>query len=681
MSNLGAIGSQDMVRPAETAEIEAMSQEDYRTAVVSRVQELFESAKPEDQADAIRMLLAMMSKGVDCIDFAPFVVQQVVSHDAVSRQLAYVFLNHYAEEAPDAAILSVNTFQRSLTDVDPLVRASALRVLSSIKNESVLPIVHDAVKEAINDTSPYVKKAVAYAIVKVSMWDPNQIVHYLPLVQRLLGDPSPIAFSGAIAAYWTLCPDNVVFLHPHFRAICQNIKKLDEWAQILTLRALTVYARLCFKNPTQPENDEDPSKFWDEDDDRDNISNDHMLLIYAAKGLLTSLNAGVVLSAVSLLFYVAPSTQISPVARPLVRLLYEGDTTAEIALLSILTVASVYNHIFIPHLSHFFVRKGDSHMVKQLKLKVLCLLASQSNAELILKELSTYTGSSDVRFAAAAVNTMGKTAVLNEGIIPQCLVSLLKLMSTAEGSILAEIVMVIAHLLMQRRGSDDEAQALRQLCRKFFVIKDPGARSAVLSIVGDLHETHPEFAPQLLSYVASNYSTEHGRVRLQSLTLAAKLIASGTESQVPSYILSLGKNDTEYDVRDRAVFLQALVTNKSPEIQEKLRSLLCPPRPPPRWTVDDAGRADFQMGTFSHYLNRAYTDSEPLPDWAKEEDLPPETVRQGSQTAIHGDVEDGVDINDWFSNKPKPPESDYYSKSYSYSYSESESSPEPAGFD
>ena len=323
MSNLGAVGSQDLEHaPGSSAEGTQVPTEDPRAAVVTRVQNLFESPREEDQADAIRMLLAMMSKGVDCIDFAPFVVQQVVSPDAVSRQLAYVFLNHYAEEAPDAAMMSVNTFQKSLGDADPIVRASALRVLSSIKNEEVLPAVNEALKEAIGDTSPYVKKAVAYAMVKVAMWDPKQIVNYLPLVQRLLGDPSPIAFSGAIAAYWTLCPDNVEFLHPHFHAICQNLKRLDEWAQILTLKALTTYARLCFKNPVQNENEDDAVQFWDDDGQRESISNDHMLLIYSTKGLLSSLNPGVVLAAASLLFYVAPSTQVSQIAKPLLRIMY-----------------------------------------------------------------------------------------------------------------------------------------------------------------------------------------------------------------------------------------------------------------------------------------------------------------------------------------------------------------------
>ena len=678
MSNLGSIGSQDLEQAAAAGETQSplVQGDDPHAQAALLVHQLFQSPKASDHVVAMQTVLALMSKGHNCVEFAPFVVQQVAAQDAVSRQLAYVFLSHYAEEEPETIILSVNSFQRSLTDSDPLVRASAVRVLSSIRNKEVLPVVADAVNQVIGDPSPYVKKAAAYAMIKACELEPNERQGYLPLIGRLLGDPSPIAFSGAIAAYWNLCPDNIDLLHPHFHSICHNIGKLDEWAQILTLRALTSYSRYCFRNPDLVEDEEDATKFWDEELEKEALSGDHLLLIHAAKSLLSSLNAGVVMAAVSLLFYTAPSTHISSVARPLVRLLYESPVIAQVALSTILTVASVHCHIFVPHLNHFFVRKADSSSVKQLKLKVLALLASPSNAEFVLNELSNYTGSVDVEFAATAVKTMGKTALCNEVIIPQCLVSLLNLIARAEGPVLSEVVLVIAQILQKKRGTDDEAQALRILCRKFLIIHDPAARSAVLSIVGDLHETHPEFAPQLLRYIANNFMQEPGKVRLQALILAAKLIACGTDSQVPMYVLKIGERDTEYDVRDRARFLLALVKNTSEEIHGNLKSFLFPPRKAPQWT--DAGAcSEFQIGTFSHYFNRAVGVYEPLPDWADESELPDESVRQSEGNAITGEPEEPVDFEDWITRGAgEYEEEEHYYSDYSYSYSEEEQAPE-----
>jgi AP-3 complex subunit beta len=336
-----------------------------------------------------------------------------------------------------------------------------------------------------------------------------------------------------------------------------------------------------------------------------------------------------------------------------------------------LTIASVHRHIFVPHLNHFFIRKVDSRPVKQLKLRVLSFLASASNAVAILNELSNYTGNSDIEFAATAVKTMGKTALCNEVIIPHCLSSLIKLLGRADGVVLSQVVLVTSHLLRRRSGSDDEAQALRQLCRKFIAIKDPAARSAVLSIVGDMHETHADFAPQLLRHIANGYADEPGSVRLQALTLAAKLIAVGTASKVPLYVLKIAERDSEYDVRDRARFLLALVQNDADEIRGNLRGLLFPARRPPQWTAIDAGCSEFQIGTLSHFLNRAVGDYEPLPEWAAESEIPDESVRVPAASAQglgDGGGDAGVDIDDWLAGPGEgeaEDEKSYYSAYYS----------------
>ncbi|OHS98534.1 Adaptin N terminal region family protein [Tritrichomonas foetus] len=691
MSNLGSYGSADYESPQQQAEQQSalVSPDDPHAQALLQINQCIQSPHQQDHDMAMKMLLAMMSKGIEVSQFFAFVVQQVASNDAVSRQLAYVYLNHYAEEDPDTAILSINTFQRSLSDSDPLVRASALKVMSSIRSKEILPAIQSAVNQVIGDPSPYVKKAAAFAMIKASEMEPQEIPNYLPLIGYLLGDSSPIAFSGAIAAYWALSPDNIDLLHPHFRSICENITKLDEYAQVFTLRSLTVYSRYCFKNPELEENNDADVNFWDETGNKDQFSADQLLLIHATKQLLSSPNSAVVMAAVSLLFNTAPSAHISTVARPLVRLLYDGPTSSQVALTTILTVANVYNHIFVPHINHFFVRKSEPTSVKQLKLRVLALLATPSNASMVLNELSGYTGSPDIDFAATAVKTMGKTSMCNPIIIPQCLGSLLRLMNRAEGTVLSEVVLVIAHILRQKRGTDDEAQALRQLCRKFLVIKDADARAAVLSIVGDMHETHPEFAPQLLRHIALYYLNEPAKVRLQALTLAAKLIACGIDSQVPNYVLKIGERDSEFDIRDRARFLLALLKNTADDIRHHLKQLLFPVRQNPLWSnaADGIASNQFQIGTFSHYFNRAFSGYEPLPDWAPEDELPDESVRaqvkvlpDGTKmTSLAGDDDDTLDINDWFNQKDdndgEEDASDYYSdkySSYSYSYSEEE---------
>lgn len=52
-------------------------------------------------------------------------------------------------------------------DPNQLIRASALRVLSSIRVTIIVPIMMLAIKEAASDMSPYVRKTAAHAIPKL----------------------------------------------------------------------------------------------------------------------------------------------------------------------------------------------------------------------------------------------------------------------------------------------------------------------------------------------------------------------------------------------------------------------------------------------------------------------------------------------------------------------------------
>jgi len=108
----------------------------------------------------------MVSKGRDVSQFFAQVVKNVASHNLEIRKLVYIYILRYAESEPDLALLSINTFQKDLTDSNPLIRAMALRVLSSIRVPLISSIVILAVKKCCADVSPYVRKTAALAIPK-----------------------------------------------------------------------------------------------------------------------------------------------------------------------------------------------------------------------------------------------------------------------------------------------------------------------------------------------------------------------------------------------------------------------------------------------------------------------------------------------------------------------------------
>ena len=101
------------------------------------------------------------------------------------KKLVYVYLTRYAEERQDVALLSISTFQRALKDPNQLIRASALRVLSSIRVPVIVPIVMLAIRDSAVDMSPFVRKTAAHAIPKLHSLDPEQKEELVSVSSRL----------------------------------------------------------------------------------------------------------------------------------------------------------------------------------------------------------------------------------------------------------------------------------------------------------------------------------------------------------------------------------------------------------------------------------------------------------------------------------------------------------------
>lgn len=112
----------------------------------------------------------MISKGNDVSHFYPQVAKNVNCTNVELKKLLYNFLIHYAEFQSDAALLSINTFVKDLENHNQLIRAQALRILTSIRVKLIVHIQIRAIKGCVVDSSPYVRKAAAHAIPKVCRW-------------------------------------------------------------------------------------------------------------------------------------------------------------------------------------------------------------------------------------------------------------------------------------------------------------------------------------------------------------------------------------------------------------------------------------------------------------------------------------------------------------------------------
>jgi AP-3 complex subunit beta len=204
----------------------------------------------------MKWLLASISKGRNVSDFYPHVVKLVGASSLEVRKMVYMFLVQYADHdstTRELSLLSINSFQRGLADPEQLIRALALRVLTSIRVPDIVQIQILGIQKCASDMSPYVRKCAANALAKIQ--DPcSQDAHLqkmlVDIMSKLLDtDDSTMVLTSAIIAFIELCPERLELLHRSYRKLCHQMVDMDEWGQVVVIDVLQRYCRTFFAAP------------------------------------------------------------------------------------------------------------------------------------------------------------------------------------------------------------------------------------------------------------------------------------------------------------------------------------------------------------------------------------------------------------------------------------------------
>ncbi|XP_063309667.1 AP-3 complex subunit beta-1 isoform X2 [Pelobates fuscus] len=602
------------------------------------LKQMLESNKDNAKLEAMKRIIGMISSGKNASELFPAVVKNVASKNLEIKKLVYVYLVRYAEEQQDLALLSIATFQRGLKDPNQLIRASALRVLSSIRVPIIVPIMMLAIKEASADLSPYVRKTAAHAIQKLYSLDPDQKDLLIEVIEKLLKDKSTLVAGSVVMAFEVVCPDRIDLIHKNFRKLCNLLMDVEEWGQVVIIHMLTRYARTQFANPWLEDEFGDDgmrSHFYESDEEKDTdqqkrpyvMDPDHRLLLKTTKPLLQSRNAAVVMAVAQLYWHLAPKSETTIIAKSLVRLLRSYREVQYIVLQNIATMSIQRKGLFEPYMKSFYVRSTDPTMIKTLKLEILTNLATESNISTLLREFQTYVKSQDKAFAAATIEAIGRCATNISAVTDTCLNGLVYLLSNRDDVVVAESVVVIKKLLQTQPAHHGDI--IKHMAKLLDKITVPMARASILWLIGEYCERVPKIAPDVLRKTAKTFINEDDIVKLQILNLAAKLYLTNSKQTklLTQYILNLGKYDLNYDIRDRTRFVRQLIVpnEKSGALSKYARRIFLAQKPAPLLESPFKGRDHFQLGTLSHTLNSQATGYLELSDWPEE--VPDPTVR------------------------------------------------------
>ncbi|KAM7368682.1 hypothetical protein PAMP_012995 [Pampus punctatissimus] len=591
------------------------------------LKEMLENNKESLKLEAMKRVVGLIAKGKNASELFPAVVKNVASKNIELKKLVYVYLVRYAEEQQDLALLSISTFQRALKDPNQFIRASALRVLSSIRVTIIVPIMMLAIKEAASDLSPYVRKTSAHAIQKLYSLDPDQKEQLIEVIEKLLKDKSTLVAGSVVMAFEEVCPDRIDLIHKNYRKLCNLLVDVEEWGQVVIISMLTRYARTQFTSPWKEgavfdENNE--KTFYESDSEEKKVEDkpyvmdpDHRLLLRNTKPLLQSRNTAVVMSVAQLYWHLAPKHEVSIVTKSLVRLLRSHREVQYVVLQNIATMSIQRKGMFEPYMKSFYVRSTDATHIKTLKLEILTNLANEANISTILREFQTYVKSQDKAFAAATIQAIGRCATNISEVTDTCLNGLVLLLSNRDETVVAESVVVIKKLLQTQPTQHSEI--IKHMAKLFDNITVPMARASILWLMGEYCERVPKIAPDVLRKMAKSFTAEEDIVKLQIVNLAAKLYLTNSKQTklLTQYILNLGKYDQNYDIRDRTRFIRQLIVpnERSGALNKYARRILLAPKPAPVLESTFKDRDRFQLGTLSHSLNIKATGYQELSDW------------------------------------------------------------------
>uniref|UniRef100_A0A8C2I1Q7 AP-3 complex subunit beta n=1 Tax=Cyprinus carpio TaxID=7962 RepID=A0A8C2I1Q7_CYPCA len=645
------------------------------------LKEMLDSNKDSLKLEAMKRIVAMIARGKNASDLFPAVVKNVACKNIEVKKLVYVYLVRYAEEQQDLALLSISTFQRGLKDPNQLIRASALRVLSSIRVTIIVPIMMLAIKEAASDMSPYVRKTAAHAIPKLHSLDPEQKDQLIEVIEKLLADKTTLVAGSVVMASEEVCPDRIDLIHTNDRKLCNLLIDVEEWGQVVIINMLTRYARTQFLNPNVNESllEENSEKaFYASDDEEEEdkkaepatlakrkpyvMDPDHRLLLRNTKPLLQSRNAAVVMAVAQLYFHLAPKAEVGIIAKALVRLMRSHSEVQYVVLQNVATMSIKRRGMFEPYLKSFYIRSTDPTQIKVLKLEVLTNLANETNISTILREFQTYIKSMDKDFVAASIQAIGRCATNIGEVRDTCLNGLVQLLSNRDELVVAESVVVIKKLLQMQ--PEQHSDIIKHMAKLIDNIQVPMARASILWLIGEYCEHVPKIAPDVLRKMAKSFTNEEDIVKLQIINLAAKLYLTNSKQSklLTQYVLNLAKYDQNYDIRDRARFIRQLIvpTDKSGALSKYAKKLFLALKPAPVLESPFKDRDHFQLGSLSHLLNAKAAGYQELPNWP--ESAPDPSVRN-------------VEIPDWSKCSSRKDRKEKKVEKPFYSDSEGESGP------
>jgi vesicle coat complex subunit len=496
----------------------------------------------------MRKVIANISMGNhDMINVFPEVMKTFDTTDIEMKRMCYRYLNTYALAKPDLALKLLAAVLEDAHSSSPLVCALALRNLSSIPikeylRESVRPL-----RSGMNSKDAFLRKTSLFGVARLYEKDPKMVLSegLIQDVYHFLDDPN----AGVVAAALTTLFDisekgNDAPLRLTTRqalSITDLLPRSDEWAQTFILNSLMTFV---------PETHEDS-----------------MIVIDRVIAMLQHSNAAVVLNALKVLIYLINFVDVveeyltKKLASSMTSLLSKPPEIQFLALRNVILVILSKPKLIPFDVTIFFCEYNDPIYVKDTKLEIIYLLASESNLDIVLRELEEYGTDVDVQMSRKAIRALGNLAVKLDAAARPCVNVMLNLTTSGIDYVVQEAIITFKNVLRRYDTFNDLIPEIIQYADK---VEEPEAKAALIWIVGQYSEQIHR-ADSILSDLVSTFKEDPYDVQLASLTACVKLFLRLPDKGEPLVIriLKWATEEVDHpDVRDRGFFYWRLLSSQ-----------------------------------------------------------------------------------------------------------------------
>ena len=523
------------------------------TEIVQLEQEL-ESMKVPQQKEAMKEIIAGMTIGKDVSRLFPHVVNCMRTNDLELKKLIYLYIINYAKVKPSESILAVNSFLLDANDVEsPIIRALAIRTMGCIRVEEIVSYLCETLKNGLNDSDAYVKKTSCICVAKLYSTCPELVKDngLMEQLKNMLDDGNATVLSSAIAALSEISLlSGIDYLQLNtkiLKKILMALNDANEWGQIYILDALMSYKK------TKPQKSE--------------------MIIEAVVPLFNHINPAVILSAIKVVLkyldYIEDEKKVQNYSKKLsLCLISLMDSVPEMRYLLLRAMHCIIqkrHYLFDKDFKSFFIKAYEPIYVKFEKLDILYKLCDNSNYEMVLNELSSYSILEyDMELVTKAIKYIGSIAYKFENSMNICVDNLQQIFQYNQDFTIDQGVIVMRDLLRKYEKEDKPKQLLKVIDEKFIEkIRLPESKAAILYIIGEYCKKIKK-STEYIDLFFNDFSTLNEVVQVQILNAGVKnFLKKSNDKNAEELAIKILQKCVEEsinaDVRDRGYFYWRLL--------------------------------------------------------------------------------------------------------------------------